>query len=83
MEPLTRFQEDALADLLQSVHLKSSLYCRAKMRAPWGFHVSTRIASRKSSFLCFEQVCSYDVALVFSPRPCLGSSALEQKKHMG
>jgi AraC-like DNA-binding protein len=42
MEPLTRFQEDALADLLQSVHLKSSLYCRAKMRAPWGFHVSTR-----------------------------------------
>src|SRR6266446_7757670 len=42
MEPLTRFQEDALDSLLQSIHLKSILYCRAKMRAPWGFRVSTR-----------------------------------------
>lgn len=42
MEPLTRFQEDALADLLQAIHLKSTLYCRAKMSAPWGFRVSTR-----------------------------------------
>src|SRR6266851_9306564 len=42
MEPLTRFQEDVLANLLQSVHLKSTLYCRAKMSAPWGFRVSTR-----------------------------------------
>src|SRR5215471_9527405 len=42
MEPLTRFQEDALADLLQSIHLKSTLYCRAKMSAPWGFRVSTK-----------------------------------------
>jgi AraC-like DNA-binding protein/mannose-6-phosphate isomerase-like protein (cupin superfamily) len=42
MEPLTHFQEDVLADLLQSIHLKSTLYCRAKMSAPWGFRVSSR-----------------------------------------
>jgi AraC-like DNA-binding protein len=42
MEPLTRFQEDVLTDLLQSIHLKSTLYCRAKMSAPWGFRVSPR-----------------------------------------
>src|SRR5256885_5833425 len=42
MEPLTRFQEDVLANLLQSIHLKSALYCRAKMSAPWGFRVSPR-----------------------------------------
>lgn len=42
MEPLTRFQEDVLADLLRSIHLKSTLYCRAKMSAPWGFRVPHR-----------------------------------------
>jgi AraC-like DNA-binding protein/mannose-6-phosphate isomerase-like protein (cupin superfamily) len=42
MEPLTHFQEDILADLLQSLHLHSTLYCRAKMGAPWGFRVSRR-----------------------------------------
>ena len=42
MEPLTRFQEDVLADLLQSIHMRSTLYCRANMSAPWGFRVSHR-----------------------------------------
>jgi AraC-like DNA-binding protein len=42
MESLTQFQEDVLTDLLQSIHLKSTLYCRAQMRAPWGFRVSHR-----------------------------------------
>jgi AraC-like DNA-binding protein/mannose-6-phosphate isomerase-like protein (cupin superfamily) len=42
MEPLTDFQEDVLGDVLQSIHLRSTLYCRAKMGAPWGFRVSGR-----------------------------------------
>lgn len=41
-ELLTHFQEDVLADILQSIHLHSTLYCRAKMGAPWGFRVSQR-----------------------------------------
>ena len=42
METLTHFQEDVLGDVLQSIHLHSTLYCRAKMGAPWGFRVSHR-----------------------------------------
>jgi AraC family transcriptional regulator, alkane utilization regulator len=42
MEPLTYFQEDVLADLIQSIHLHSTIYCRATMGAPWGFRVSRR-----------------------------------------
>jgi AraC-like DNA-binding protein len=42
MELLTRFQEDVLADILQSLHLQSTLYCRAHMGAPWGFRVAHR-----------------------------------------
>ena len=50
MEPLTRFQEDVLADLLQSIHMRSTLYCRANMSAPWGFRVSHReVASFRGS----------------------------------
>jgi len=41
-ERLTHFQEDVLSDILQSIHLHSTLYCRAKMSAPWGFRVSER-----------------------------------------
>lgn len=41
-EPLTQFQEDVLADILQSVRLHSTLYCRANMGAPWGLGVSRR-----------------------------------------
>jgi AraC-like DNA-binding protein len=42
MEPLTHFQEDVLADILQSIHMHSTLYCRANMGAPWGLRVSHR-----------------------------------------
>ena len=42
MELLTHFQEDVLTDILQSIRLRSTLYCRATMRAPWGFRVSER-----------------------------------------
>lgn len=42
MEPLTDFQEDVLADVIQSIHIQSTLYCRASMGAPWGFRVSPR-----------------------------------------
>ena len=42
LESLTNFQEDVLADVLRSIHLQSTLYCRAKMGAPWGFRVSRR-----------------------------------------
>jgi hypothetical protein len=36
----------------------------------------------KTSFLLFKQTYSHDVALVFSPRPQLRSSAREQEKNM-
>src|SRR5438876_6319736 len=42
METLTHFQEYVLGDVLQTIHLHSTLYCRAKMGAPWGFRVSHR-----------------------------------------
>ena len=42
MESLTHLQEDVLADLLQSLRLHSTLYCRATMSAPWGFGVPPR-----------------------------------------
>jgi AraC-like DNA-binding protein len=41
-EPMTHFQEDVLADMLESVRLHSTLYCRANMGAPWGLGVSRR-----------------------------------------
>ena len=41
-EPLTHFQEDVLAEILHSVRLHSTLYCRANMGAPWGLGVSRR-----------------------------------------
>jgi|SRR6266568_2510851 len=62
MEPLTHFQEDVLADLLQSIHLHSTLYCRAKMGAPWGLRVSRReiasfhIVTAGTSWLTVEGV---------------------------
>ena len=41
-ELLTHFQEDVLADIMQSIRLQSTLYCLANMSAPWGFLVSPR-----------------------------------------
>ena len=45
MDPLTQFQEDVFADVLQSIHLQSALYCRAHLSAPWGLGVPRREAA--------------------------------------
>lgn len=42
MERLTNYQEDVLADVLHFTHLRGSLYCQAKMVAPWGLRISSR-----------------------------------------
>jgi AraC-like DNA-binding protein len=42
MDPLTQAQEDVLADILQSVHPHSTLYCRAQLGAPWGLGIPRR-----------------------------------------
>lgn len=42
MERLTHFQEDVLADILQSIHLHSTLFCQATMGAPWGLSMPRR-----------------------------------------
>jgi AraC-like DNA-binding protein len=42
MDPLTPLQEDVFADVLQSIHLRSALYCRAHLNAPWGLSVPRR-----------------------------------------
>jgi AraC family transcriptional regulator, alkane utilization regulator len=42
MDPLTQFQEDVLGDVLRSIHLHSTLYCRAQLGAPWGLGVPRR-----------------------------------------
>jgi AraC-like DNA-binding protein len=42
MDPLTQLQEDILADVLASIHLRSALYCRARLSAPWGLGVPRR-----------------------------------------
>lgn len=42
MDPLTQVQEDVLADILRSVHLHSTLYCRAQLGAPWGLGIPRR-----------------------------------------
>ncbi len=43
MEALAAFpQTDAVADLLRLVHVRSTIYCRSEMLAPWGFRVEAR-----------------------------------------
>src|SRR5215467_13267908 len=55
MERLTHVQEDALGDLLQSLRLHSTLYCRATMCAPWGFGVPPRAVA--SFHLVIQGTC--------------------------
>jgi AraC-like DNA-binding protein len=44
--PVPDFSRQALLDhLLDSIHLRSSLYARPELRAPWGFNVSNRGAT--------------------------------------
>src|SRR5229473_5681016 len=43
MQKLTNFsREDVLTDVLGSLHIQGTLYCRSKMSAPWGFCVPQR-----------------------------------------
>ncbi len=43
MQKLTHFRpEDVLTDVLRSVHVQGTLYCRSKMSVPWGFRVAHR-----------------------------------------
>ena len=43
MQKLTNFSwEDVLTDVLRSLHIQGTLYCRSKMSAPWGFCVPQR-----------------------------------------
>ncbi len=42
MQRLDPSSADSLADLLQAVHVASTLFCRAEMRGAWGFSVEAR-----------------------------------------
>lgn len=42
MEKLTRFQADVLTDILQELRLRTTLYCYARLGAPWGFGIPER-----------------------------------------
>jgi AraC family transcriptional regulator, alkane utilization regulator len=42
MEQLTHFQEDVLTDILQELRLQGTLYCYARLGAPWGFGIPQR-----------------------------------------
>ncbi len=78
MEPLTHFQEDVLADILQSIHLQGTLYCRASMGAPWGLRVSRR---EVASFpIITEGSCwfTFRASLVFSSK--FGASLLPLRR---
>jgi AraC-like DNA-binding protein len=44
MEKLTRFQADVLTDILQELHFTTTLYCYARLAAPWGFGIPDREA---------------------------------------
>src|SRR5262249_50023880 len=52
MDLLTQSQEDVLSDVLQSIHLHSTLYCRAHLGAPWGIGIPRR-----------EEVATFHVVL--------------------
>jgi AraC-like DNA-binding protein len=42
VDSLTQYAEDVFADVLESIHLQSALYCRAHLHAPWGLGVPRR-----------------------------------------
>jgi AraC-like DNA-binding protein len=64
MDRLTQLQEDVLAGILQSVHLHSTLYCRAQLGAPWGLGVPRRdvavfhIVTRGSCWLTIDGIAA-------------------------
>jgi AraC family transcriptional regulator, alkane utilization regulator len=47
IKPLSQFDErDVLNEVLQAIRLRSAVYCRARMTAPWGFKVEQRDHAR-------------------------------------
>ena len=56
MQKLTHFQpDDVLTDVLRSVHVQGTLYCRSKMSVPWGFRVAHRDTASFHSEILFIQ----------------------------
>lgn len=60
MERLTKdLNDDAVSDLLRSLRVRSTVYCRSEMGAPWGFGVPPRDVS--AFHLVTEGSCWLDV----------------------
>ena len=56
MQKLTDFQpDDILTDVLRSVHVHGTLYCRSKMSVPWGFQVARRDIASFHDLMCFAR----------------------------
>jgi AraC family transcriptional regulator, alkane utilization regulator len=59
-ERLTEFAEqDAVSDLLRAIRVRTTVYCRSVMRAPWGFAVRARGAA--AFHLVSDGACWLDV----------------------
>jgi AraC family transcriptional regulator, alkane utilization regulator len=68
MQKLTHFRpEDILTDVLRSVHVQGTLYCRSKMSVPWGFRVAHRDTA--SFHVVTEGQCWLDVEGVVTGVP--------------
>src|SRR5215470_8087937 len=68
MQKLTDFQpEDVLTDVLRSIHVQGTLYCRSKMSVPWGFRVARRDTA--SFHVVTEGQCWLDVEGVVTGVP--------------
>jgi AraC-like DNA-binding protein len=59
------FAEDAVSDLLRSLRVRSTVYCRSEMGAPWGFGVPPRDVS--AFHLVTQGACWLDVDEVDAP----------------
>src|SRR5712692_4565583 len=70
MQLLTDFrQDDIVSNLLRLVRLRSSLYCRSEMTAPWGIHMQAGKHSSMHVVLdgnCWLVVTGVDKALRLS-----------------
>ena len=67
MDLLTHFQEDVLGDVLESIHVRSTLYCRAQLGAPWGLSVPRREVA--VFHIVTEGTCWLTVEGMGSPTP--------------
>ena len=78
MDPLTQFQEDVIADILQSIHLQSALYCRAHLSAPWGLGVP----HREVAVFHIATAGSCWLTLAGSDEPVFHATGVEQNRRM-